>query len=66
MKVFVTFILGLTLLQIVGCGPSSEQKEQWAIESCLEGNAKVNGIPKTVQESEAARKYCLEVYKGKY
>ena len=66
MKILVALICILSFLQISGCGPSSQQKEQWAIESCLEGNAKVNGIPKTVQESEAARKYCLEVYRGKY
>jgi hypothetical protein len=61
-----TISLLIFMICLTSCGPSSEQKEQWAIEGCLEGNAKANGMPQTVKEFEEARKYCRDVYKGKY
>ena len=56
----------LAAIALFGCGPSAEQREQWSIEGCLEGNAKANGMPKTVKEFEEARKYCQDVHRGKY
>jgi hypothetical protein len=66
MNNLMVFISLTQFIFLAGCGPSSEQKEQWAVEACLEGNAKVNGLPRTVKESEDARRYCLDVYRGKY
>ena len=64
MPLFILVFYGVLLLS--GCGPSNEKVEQGVVEACLEGNARMNGVPKTVKESEAARKYCVDVYRGKY
>jgi hypothetical protein len=62
----ITKNIFIVVIFLYGCGPSSEQKEQWGIEACMEGNSEVNGMPKTVKDYEEARKYCKDVVRGKY
>ena len=59
------FILIIALGAFIsGCGPSAEQREQWAVEACMKGYADVRGMPKSPSEYEDARKYCVQVHRG--